>query len=134
MRLDPVGVRQLLRFALVGVVNTAVHYVVFMGLLEWLEWHYLLASTTGFIAGVINSYLLNLRWTFAPSGRPMAIEFSRFFVVSTGALLVNLGCMALLVDVVGLYPGLAQIPGILATLLVNFAGNKYWSFRPIRQR
>ncbi len=115
-------------FSLIGVVNTIIHFVVFMLLFETLGVHYLLASTLGFVFAVLNSYWMNSRWTFAELARRDSGEFFRFVTVSVAALLVNFCCMWVLVDLWSLYPPLAQALSILITLLVNFLGNRYWAF------
>ncbi len=120
---------QLIKFSLVGLVNTAIHFAVFMWLYQYLNVYHLIASTAGFILAVMNSYLLNKMWTFKVSGTLVRHEFSRFFLVSLIALLVNLVSMALLVEVLTVYPPLAQLMTIVLTLLVNFSGNKFWAFR-----
>ena len=120
--------KRFVTFSLIGVVNTVVHFVVFMVLYDTVGVHYLLASTLGFVMAVVNSYWLNSRWTFAELARRDTREFIRFVMVSVAALLVNFCCMLILVDLWSLYPPLAQALSILLTLLVNFLGNRYWSF------
>ena len=55
--------RQLARFLLVGVGNTALSFVVYRLLLA-LETPYLLAAPLAFAAGAANGYVFNRRWTF----------------------------------------------------------------------
>ena len=121
-------VKRFATFSLIGVVNTIIHFIVFMLLFETLGLHYLLASTLGFVAAVLNSYWMNSRWTFAGLARRDTREFIRFVTVSVLALLLNFCCMLVLVDLWSLYPPLAQVISILFTLVVNFLGNRYWSF------
>ena len=121
-------IKRFATFSLIGVVNTIIHFAVFMVLFESLGVHYLLASTLGFVAAVINSYWMNSRWTFAGLARRDTGEFVRFVTVSVAALLVNFCCMLVLVDLWSLYPPVAQAFSILFTLLVNFLGNLYWAF------
>ncbi len=120
---------QLVKFSLVGLLNTAIHFAIFMWLYQYLNVYHLLASTAGFIAAVINSYILNKTWTFKVRGTRVTHEFSRFFVVSLVALMVNLFSMALLVEVLVVNPPSAQLFSIVLTLLINFGGNKWWAFK-----
>ncbi len=119
-------------FAIIGGVNTLLHFGVFLVAYQWLALHYLAASAAGFGIAVINSYLMNRRWTFTSGHRPWRVEFTRFLVVSLAALLVNLLSMLLLVDGFALDPVRAQVVSIAASLLVNFFGNRHWSFSPAR--
>ena len=59
----PAGVRQLGRFAVVGVSNTVLSYVVYAALVATTI-PYALAGAAGFAAGAVNGYLFNSRWTF----------------------------------------------------------------------
>ena len=61
--------RQFLKFGLVGVLNTGVQYVVFVGLFRLLGVPMLLASGIGYCAGIVNSYFLNRIWTFQVRSR-----------------------------------------------------------------
>jgi len=53
-----------IKFSIVGVSNTLVSLVLFYILFEFLGVYYIIASTLGYIVGLINSYFWNLRWTF----------------------------------------------------------------------
>ncbi len=122
-------ISQLMKFSLVGVINTLIHYALFYLFYSLFGVYHLVASTLGFIAAVINSFLLNKYWTFRSSSPQLATQFLRFFSVSLAALLINLATMALLVEWYMVDPLIAQLAAIGFTLLVNFAGNKWWSFR-----
>ena len=122
-------ISQLMKFSLVGVINTLIHYALFYLFYSLFGVYHLVASTLGFIAAVINSFLLNKYWTFRSNSPQLAKQFLRFFSVSLAALLINLATMALLVEWYMVDPLVAQLAAIGFTLLVNFAGNKWWSFR-----
>ena len=119
-----------IRFAMVGVLNTLIHLIVFSLLFRWLQWHYLGASAAGFAVAVINSYLLNKYWTFNAPGGDALREFLRFSGVSVLALSVNLLVMAVLVGRLGMAAEPAQIVAIGLALVVNFTLNNYWVFAP----
>ena len=117
-------------FALIGILNTAIHFVVFYIVLHHFNFHYLIASIIGFLSGVLNSYWCNRRWTFNRdrSSRSM-YEFLRFLLVNVLALLTNLGVLAVLVANAGFKPELAQAVSIAFSTTVNFVGNKLWTFQ-----
>ena len=60
---DLPAVRQFLKYGLVGASNTIVNFVVY-GVLVTLGLHYLVALVLGYLAGALNSYILNRHWTF----------------------------------------------------------------------
>lgn len=55
---------QLLRYLLVGLVNTAVGYGCILLLRYGLHWHDLAANTAGYALGACVSYVLNRSYTF----------------------------------------------------------------------
>jgi len=120
---------QFMRFGIVGVLNTAVQFLVFVLLFRVLHVPMILASGLGYIAGIVNSYLLNRTWTFKVRRRRETREFLRFVAVNILAMGVNLGTLKFLVATWAVVPEVAQILAIGASLVVNFAGNKWWTFR-----
>lgn len=120
---------QFIKFALVGVINTTIHYTVFYTLYRYLGVYHLLASTSGFMLAVINSYMMNRYWTFNSSADDISQEFFRFFLISVFAFFVNLAGMFLLVEYLLVAPPLAQFLTIIITLIINFTFNRYWVFR-----
>lgn len=120
--------RQFIKFGLVGGLNTAIHYVVFLLLLR-LGTPLLLASALGYTVGLLNSFLLNRSWTFRVSGGQRRRQFVCFVVVNLVALGLNLLALELLVSEMHLAPELAQVLAIGASLVVNFIGNRWWVFR-----
>ena len=97
---DARGGRELLtqlgQFSLVGVSNTAISFVVFAAL-RWAGTPAPAAAALGFIAGALNGYWWNGRWTFAGGGRRRSVV--RYGVVQgagagLSALLVAAGTSA----------------------------------------
>jgi len=121
--------RQFLIYACIGVINTAVHFAVFMLLLRGFDTPVLAASTVGYAAGVANSYFMNRVWTFAVTTRVNGLEFGKFVLVNLVALGLNLLVLQYLTTVIGLGPEVSQVLAIGASLVANFAGNKWWAFR-----
>jgi putative flippase GtrA len=120
---------QFVKFGVVGILNTAVQFVVFIALFRWLNIPMMVASGLGYTAGIVNSYLINRVWTFQVKEKKQAGEFFRFVAVNIVAMGVNLGTLKALVFYGGLLPEIAQVLAIGSSLVVNFAGNKWWTFR-----
>lgn len=126
-------VNQFVKFGLVGVVNTALHYVVFLLLFRAMGVPMLLASGLGYTVGLLNSYVMNRAWTFRVVGPRRTAEFVRFVVVNLVAMGANLVALHLL-TVAGLIPEVAQVLAIGGSLVVNFVGNRIWVFGVGRNR
>lgn len=120
--------RQLGTYSAIGMLNTGVHLAVFVLLFRVLGIQMLVASAIGYCAGVANSYFMNRRWTFRMRRAGNASEFAKFVMVNLSALLLNVVTLQFLAETIGLPAELAQIGAIAASLAVNFAGNKWWTF------
>lgn len=119
---------QFIKFALVGILNSAIQYLLFLLLYSLFGIQYLSASIIGYIAGMTNSYILNRRWTFASRNQQLFPELGRFVVVNLISLGANLGLLFLLVSTGAMVPQWAQVLAIIGSTLVNFVLNKVWTF------
>lgn len=124
--------RQFSKFLLVGVTNTFWDYALYIvftrGFLGF-RLYFLLAQMIAFLASVLNSYLLNKRWTFHHRDTRHHIHFTKFLLVNLVGLGVYEGLLFLLVDKGGIYDLLAKAMVIVPVMFWNFAANKYWTFR-----
>lgn len=73
-----------MRFAIVGVLNTATTLLVIAALGQMAGAPVWLASGIGYAVGTVQSYVLNRVWTFGASsaGVPVAAQLSRFVGVN----------------------------------------------------
>lgn len=119
---------QLLKFGIVGGSGYMVNLAVFAALVGALDLHHAVAAVGAFCVAVANNFLWNRHWTFrAHDGHP-GFQAVRFFVVSVGALMVNLAVLEALVAGASLGEVTAQAIAIAVAMPLNFAGNKLWTF------
>ena len=122
----PLGT-MIFRYLVVGLANTAVHFLVTILLVEAFRADAVIASAVGFIFALLVAFILNSRWTFGRRDKPV-VRLWRYSVVSISGLCLNLLIMYLAVD----YLGLHYLFGLAAVVLVvtpwNFALNLFWSF------
>jgi putative flippase GtrA len=119
---------QFMKFATVGVSNTLITFAVYTLLLKGFDVWYLAASAIGFIAGAVNGFLLNRRWTFRGHVGD-ALTPVRWFVVQGCGLALNEGLLYLYVDELGLDKLLGQALAIAAVTVSTFLVNRAWTFR-----
>jgi putative flippase GtrA len=137
------------RFALVGCTNFVVSFTAF-----FLSFNYLPAGTVAalagvvgagnashppqaavanviaYLAGMVNSFLLNRSWTFRATKGNALPQALRFGVVSLFSLTMGTLVTFALVDVLGL-PSLAVwVPLTAVVVVVNYLGCKHWAFAP----
>jgi len=126
-------------FAAIGVMNTAVDFLV-LNLLILLTHHdqglWLLPfDGVAFLAGVLNSYVLNGRFTFRHSGSGGSYRFLRFVAVNGVGLVMNSLVVWALSPLLGaiISPfGAMNVSKALATLVSlcwNYFAMKHWIFR-----
>jgi len=125
---------QFAKFSVIGVFNTGIHYGIFLLLFRVGGVFYLLASTIGYCAGLINSFVLNRSWTFPSTGVRKEIEFAKFVVVNIVALLINVGMLKCFVGYLNIVPEVGQLLAIGFSMTANFLGNKFWSFQSAKKR
>jgi putative flippase GtrA len=117
-----------LKFCLVGAGNTAVTLLVYWLLLK-LNVHYLIAGCLGYLAGMVNGYLLSAKHVFK-SARSLSSAL-RFCAVNLSALIINLLLLFVFVDVLAFDPLLAQALATVINLFYNFTLNKIWTFKAV---
>lgn len=129
------GVRQFVKFGIVGFSGFLVNLIVFTVLQRLVPNHgargpYLAIYSIAFLAGGVSNYFLNRIWTFRSTGHA-GKEGAQFMTVSVIALVVGLGVS----ELVAPRFGHGHTTWFLATcsgIVVNFFLNKYWTFRSVR--
>ena len=145
---------QLIKFGLVGVMNTLVDMIIstlvsfLLGLTGLTGgWMIYVSKTVGYSCGILNSYIFNSRWTFRKERRQDAREILSFIAVNLFVLAVSFGLIYLFKDVLhigdkwmalNLPEWFAKIVDgeracmLLSTVIcifVNFIGNKLFVFK-----
>ena len=126
----PVGslVRYFVRYTAVGAFATAVHYLLLVLGVERGGWPAFAASGFGAVVGAQVAYLGNRWFTFAHRGDVRA-SWPRFQATALIGALLGMAIVALGVRL-GVHYLFAQVPATLASLLLTFAINRHWTFRP----
>ena len=121
-------INQFCRFALVGGVGTAAHYMVLIIMVSGLNIHPVVSSTAGFIVGMVINYSLNRRFTFR-SQRTHREAFWRFVSVAFIGMLINSTAMAFFTMYLDLFYLFAQVLATIMALSWNFLGCRKWVFK-----
>lgn len=125
----PANWLQLIRFGLVGASGFVVNLGVYALLVHVLGIPYQVAAVGSWLVAVSSNFLLNRHWTFDASAGRFHFQAIRFFVVSLVAFLFGLVLLTLFVEVGGIAKVPAQAIAIIASMPLNFLGNKLWSFK-----
>ena len=114
------------RFCIVGAINTGIDLAVFSVLFYALHFGLLLANSIGFIAAVINSYLLNKIWTFEDVSAHSPRRMGMFVLIALAGLGISNLVVYLLADSIGPLP--AKLAAIAAVLVWNFGMTRKFVF------
>lgn len=116
------------RFALVGVVNTLVDYLLFTGLVYLAGFGVVPANIIAGMSAILVSFLLNRTWTF-PESRHHGAAHLQFLkhLVTTGSGLLLATVTVWLAEMV-LEPYLAKLPAIFVTFVWNYTLSRLWVF------
>jgi dolichol-phosphate mannosyltransferase len=130
------GLKQFIKFALVGGLNTIVDWCIYFllwrsGLSRLGQNGKQLAKAGSFLVAVISSYILNRAWTFRSQDKRIARQATRFFLVAAVGLLLNNSIFYFLTA-----PNYFHLSDLISLALTtagimfwNFFANKYWTFR-----
>lgn len=123
------GIRQFVKFGIVGASGTIVNLVIFTLLQKFTTYPIIVDFSIGFMIGGVSNYFLNRAWTFR-SDRHAGREGLQFLTVSFLALLVGDSVVYLLETKLGFHH--AHTVWLISTasgVVINFFLNKYWTFR-----
>jgi putative flippase GtrA len=123
--------KQLLRFATVGVVNTGLGYAVIFACMYLAGFDAVVSNVLGYAVGLVVSYVLNRSYTFRSAGKAQA-EIPRFLSIFLLAYLANLGTLLVLIRQAGMHEGVAQAVAGVVYFVLSFVLNKYYVFRAHR--
>lgn len=128
--------RQFILFCIVGAGNTLITMAVLWLLDTQLKVDYRIASSIGYMTGVIHGYLWSTFLVFKQ--KKTASNALKFILVNLLVLGVNTGLMHVWVEYLGLsnVAGLGKLPAqaltICFTMVLNFILNKFWTFQDSR--
>ena len=81
--------KHFIKYNIIGVINTLITLATVWILHQVLDWNLELSNFLGFVAGGINSYIMNRIWNFESKNRKRA-EFTRFVIVFLSSYAINL--------------------------------------------
>jgi putative flippase GtrA len=115
-----------LRFAVTGLFVTALHALVAVLLINFINAQPPLANGAAFVVATVVSYVINTTWSF--SARLHGKTLRRFLLVSAGGFL-----LAMLVAWAAQMAGLNYLLGIVAVALTipafTFVLHNFWTYR-----
>jgi putative flippase GtrA len=116
----------MIRFAMIGLICTAIQYGLLALLHGWAGWNAVAASGIGYGASAVLSYLLNYRFSF-DSTRSLGQGAWRYAVVVAFGLATNSVCLAGLMSA-GIPVLFAQVITTGVVFALNYQLSRSWAF------
>lgn len=123
-------VRQIAKFLVVGasgvVINLLVYYLSYL----FFNLSYVYSSIIAFLFALTSNYLINKTWTFSERLSDNFVKkYAKFFGISLLAFCVQFSLLIILSELGGWSPIISQPVSILISTIINFYGNKKWTFK-----
>jgi putative flippase GtrA len=125
---------QFFHFALIGTLGFLVDATALQAFLNIAGLDLYSGRVGSFLIAVTFTWAMNRRFTFQSFDPRMLREWGRFLAANALGAVANLGVYAVLVagvNMVAAHPVLGVAAGSVAGLAVNFAGSRYFVFRPV---
>lgn len=114
---------EVIKFVIVGGMNTLNYYIVYLCLLKLLEMNYLVSHISGFIISFVISYYLNCYFVYKVT--PTWRKFLKFPLTQV----VNMGMQTLFLYIFvqwfGISSVIAPFAGLIITIPITFVLSKY---------
>ncbi len=121
---------QFWKYCLVGLSGFIINLSVFWVMINTFDAHYMVAASVSFAVAVSNNFLLNKYWTFGNPEGDLFSQAGRFAIISITSWALNLFILRLLIEDANMNNEfVAQAIAISMVTVLNFSGNKLWSFR-----
>jgi len=153
--LAPQGLKQFVKFLLVGCTNFGISFTVFhlsykywklggllfggaenaqnlniviFGGMAVTSFEAAVANVAGYVCGIINSFILNKLWTFKVHHETTR-QLNRFLILNTFCLILSTTTIFVIVDILGAPHIITWIITMGFITILNFIGSKHWVFK-----
>ena len=123
------AIKQAIKYGVVGVINTLITAVVIWIMMKLLGCSDVVSNIVGYIAGVLNSFIWNKKWTFKSTEKWIGSAI-RFGVVFGVCYLLQLGLLVFVLDTyLPIDPYYNQLIAMAFYTVINFVMNKFYTFK-----
>lgn len=121
-------IRRALRFGLVGLCATLLHFVVGSLLTVW--WLPVdIANRVAFLIALFAAFIGHSYYTFAGHSIPVWLAFMRYMCIAVVAFLLNEQVLGFLLSLQSVPPVLALALAVSVAAMFSFFVSKIWTFR-----
>jgi len=118
-------IKQIFRFGIVGVIATAIDYILLLGFTEIVHINYMISAAMSFSIACVVNYILSIKWVFVNRKKYNRIfELVVFIALSTVGLLINQFFMWLFTEKLFVDYRVSKIFAVAIVMLWNFISRK----------
>jgi len=125
---EKIDFRKFGKFGIVGLINTAVDWLAFAFLIEIMNTEPRFAQVIAQSLAILNSYVMNKRWTFNDTSHYRKSVF-KFIAVQGTSLILGYLSILLLHDTLEINEYLSKLAVVGVTVILNYFGNKLLVFK-----
>jgi putative flippase GtrA len=119
--------RQFFKYSVVGLINTIIGLGIIFVLFNVYKVNYVFSNVIGYTFGLINSFILNKRWTFRSTNH-YSREIIPFIIIFAISYFTNFLTLIVNIEVFKINPNLSQVLSVIVYSITNFLLNKKWTF------
>ena len=119
---------QFIKFGIVGISNTLLTALIIWILLKVLHCSDYFSNFSGYIVGLLNSFIWNRKWTFESKTKVSATLF-KFILTFVICYIMQLGNLYLLLHFTHIDSYICQLLSIVVYTIINFILNKNYTFK-----
>ena len=120
---------KLIKFGIVGVMNTAVDFLVYTLRVSVFGWGLYISQVISYSCGMLNSYVINRKWTFSTENGFFSWELVRFVLLNLSMMLLGMAIIWFCTQHLLLHKLVAKLISTVLVLIVNFLVSNFWVFR-----
>lgn len=122
--------KQIVRFMLVGALNTLVSYIAYIIFIFASSGNYILANIAGFISGTVNAYLGNSKYVFYQREKKInVIQILKTFLSYGATCAINTYLLYVIVNYFNVSVLVAPVVNSGIIFILNYILNKFWVYR-----
>ena len=122
-------IKQAVKYGVVGLSKTLITMIVIWVMMKGLGCQEGLSNLTGYVAGLLNSFIWNKKWTFKGSSTGWFRGAFRFMVAFGVCYALQYGLVLVLNERLTIDHYYNHLIGMLFYTAINFLANKFYTFK-----
>lgn len=122
-------IKKFLKFGITGVMNTVVDFAVYTVLVSLTGMGLYVPQVISYCCGMLNSYIVNRKWTFDTQNGFFSLELVKFIVLNLAMMLLGMGIIYLCVEQMGFHKLAGKLVSTVLVMAINFVVSNLWVFR-----